>query len=109
MVVAIGVGMRRQDEARGVQGSRGVPPRLTGRLVRRPDALVSLVRTLRSRERFVAVTGAAGAGKSTLAAQACADRSVRRAFRDGIAWLEACRHEDPAALLASLGSPSGAG
>jgi len=61
-----------------------------------------MVRTLRARERLVAVTGAAGAGKSTLASQACADRSVRRAFREGIAWLEAGRHQDPAALLASL-------
>ena len=94
--------MRRQDEARAVRGSRGLPPRLTGRLVGRADALVSMVRTLRARERLVAVTGAAGAGKSTLAAQACADRSVRRAFREGIAWLEAGRHQDPAALLASL-------
>ena len=99
--------MRRQDEMGAVRGFRAAPPGLAARLVGRPDALAGIVRTLRSRERFVAVTGVGGAGKSTLAAQACADRSVRRAFRDGIAWLEACPRQDPMALIASVANRVG--
>ena len=50
----------------------------------------------------MALVGIGGGGKTTLAAQACADREVRRAFRDGIAWLEAGPGKHPEALLADL-------
>src|SRR6266700_1600781 len=84
---------------RGVSGAR---PPLPVHLVERPDLLAATVRALCARERPVAVVGIGGAGKSTLAGQACADREVQRAFRDGIAWLEAGPGKYPEALLADL-------
>ena len=84
------------------QGFSGAQPRLPARLVDRPDRREALVRTLCSRERLVAVTGVAGAGKSILARQACATRQVQRAFRDGIVWLEAGPGRHPLVLLADL-------
>jgi len=77
-------------------------PRLPARLVERPDLLASAVRALCARERLVAVAGVGGAGKSILARQACAERQVRRTFRDGVCWLEAGPGKDPIALLADL-------
>ena len=62
----------------------------------------AIVRALCARDGPVALAGIGGAGKSTLAAGACADRRVRRAFRDGITWLEAGPGQDPLALLADL-------
>jgi hypothetical protein len=84
------------------QGFSGAQPRPPARLVERPDRREALVRALCSRDRLVAVTGVGGAGKSTLAAQACATRPVQRAFRDGIAWLEAGPGKQPVVLLADL-------
>ena len=72
------------------------------RLIERPELLNEIVRALRASPGLVAVTGPGGAGKSTLAAQACRDRRVRRHYRDGIAWLEASRGQDPVELLATL-------
>jgi hypothetical protein len=69
--------------------------------VQRPDRLAAVVRAVRA-GRVVALIGIGGAGKSTLAAQACAQRRVRRVFRDGITWLEAGPRQDPVALLADL-------
>src|SRR6516165_9139259 len=84
------------------QGFSGAQPQLPARLVERPDRREALVRALCSRDRLVAVTGAGGAGKSILARQACATRQVQRAFRDGIAWLEAGPGRHPLVLLADL-------
>jgi hypothetical protein len=94
--------MRIQDEEPLVPGFLGPPPGVPDRLVDRPAVLSGMVRTLRARDRLVAVTGPGGAGKSTLAARACADRRVRRAFRDGIVWLDAGPARDPVTLLATL-------
>src|SRR5450755_2486616 len=80
----------------------GAPPRWPARLVERPDLSAAIVRRVCAGDRLVAVTGIGGAGKSTLAARACADREVRRACRDGIIWLEAGPRKDPLALLADL-------
>ena len=71
------------------QGLPGGQPQTPARLVERPDLLDGIARALGTRERLVAVAGVAGAGKSTLARQACGARQVQRVFRDGIAWLEA--------------------
>ena len=84
------------------KGFLGAPPRAPARLVRRPDLTAAVVRALRARDGTVALAGIGGAGKSTLAVSACADRRVRRAFRDGITWLEAGPGQDPVALLADL-------
>jgi WD40 repeat protein len=84
---------------RGV--SEALPP-LPARLVQRLDLLTAIVRALSTRERPVALVGIGGAGKTALAVQACADREVRRAFRDGIVWLEAGPGKHPEALLADL-------
>jgi hypothetical protein len=74
---------------RSGRGFIGAPPQLPARLVQRPDLLAAVVAALRTQGRAVALIGIGGAGKSTLAAQACAHRRVRRAFRDGITWLDA--------------------
>jgi WD40 repeat protein len=50
----------------------------------------------------VAITGIGGAGKSTLAAQACQDPRVQAWFRDGVTWLESGPGKDPVTLLADL-------
>jgi len=84
---------------RGV--SEALPP-LPTRLVQRPDQLAAITRALSARERPVALVGIGGAGKTALAVQACADREVRRIFRDGIVWLEAGPGKHPEALLADL-------
>ena len=84
------------------QGLSRAQPWLPARLVERPDRREVLVRALCSRERLVAVTGVAGAGKSILARQARATRPVQRAFRDGIVWLEAGPGRHPLVLLADL-------
>ena len=84
---------------RGVSGAR---PPLPSHLIQRPDLLTAAVRALCAREQPVALVGIGGGGKTTLAAQACADREVRRVFRDGIAWLEAGPGKHPEALLADL-------
>ena len=93
----------------GRQGGAGpagavleVPSLGSDRLVQRPDLLARIVSALRARERLVAVTGTGGTGKSTLAAQACADRQVRKTFRDRIAWLDVGSQRDPVLLLAAL-------
>jgi WD40 repeat protein len=91
-----------QGGIRAAQGFLGAPPRVPDRLVDRPEPLAQVVRALRAREQLVAVTGIGGAGKTTLAALACGDRQVRRAFRDGITWLEAGAGQDPVAALATL-------
>ena len=79
-----------------------VPSRGSDRLVQRPDLLARIVGALRTRERLVAVTGTGGTGKSSLAAQACTDRQVRKTFRDRIAWLDVGSQRDPVLLLAAL-------
>lgn len=84
---------------RGV--SEALPP-LPARLVQRPDLLAAATGALSARERPVALVGIGGAGKTALAVQACADREVRRTFRDGIVWLEAGPGKHPEALLADL-------
>jgi len=84
------------------RGFVGAPPRVPVRLVRRQDLLQMVVDALHARERTVALAGIGGAGKSTLAAQACGERGVRREFRDGIIWLEAGPGRDPVVLLADL-------
>ena len=89
-------------ELRTDQGFVGARPRLPVRLVERPDLLRDVVRALCAQDRLVAVAGIGGAGKSTLAARACADRRVRRAFRDGITWLDTGPRQGPEVLLASL-------
>ena len=81
--------------------------------MQRPDLLSATVCALCAQEGPVALVGIGGAGKSTLAAQACGDQRVRRAFQDGITWLEAGPAQDPVALLAGLarrlGLPDAAG
>jgi WD40 repeat protein len=94
--------MGRQGGTGSAGGVLEVPSRGSDRLVPRPDLLVKIVGPLRARERLVAVTGTGGTGKSSLAAQACADRQVRRAFRDRIAWLDVGQGRDPVLLLAAL-------
>ena len=86
------------------QGFSGVQPRPPARLVERPGLLEDIVQALCSRERLVAVVGIGGAGKSTLAGQACATRKVRRVFRNGIIRLQAGPGKDPLALLGDLAS-----
>ena len=104
---ADGSGMLRQGGIRPALGFLWEPPREPDHLVHRAEPLAALVRALRARTPVVAVTGPAGVGKSTLAAQACRDRQVRRAFRDGITWLAAGPGRDPAALLAALAGQLG--
>src|SRR5271165_4470694 len=94
--------MSRQGETLEFQGFLGAQFCLPSRLVERPELLTEIVDALRARYGLVAVTGAGGAGKSTLAALACLDRRVRRHYRDGIAWLEASPGQDPVELLATL-------
>jgi WD40 repeat protein len=94
--------MHGRGEIPKAPGFSGGPPGPPDRLVERPGLLTEIVRALRARQRLVAVTGPGGAGKTTLAAQACGDRQVRRSYRDGIAWLEANHGQDPAELLAAL-------
>ena len=85
-------------------GFLGVPPRLPTRLVERPDLSAAITRAMQVGHGPLALVGIGGAGKSTLAARACADRRVRRRFREGITWLEAAGPgQDPVALLADLG------
>ena len=89
------------------QGVSGAQPRPPPRLVERPALREDIVRALCSRERLVAVTGIGGAGKSTLAGQACATRKVQRAFRNGIIWLQAGPGKHPVALLGDLANHLG--
>jgi WD40 repeat protein len=84
-------------------GFLGVPPRTPARLVTRPELTRTLVEALTGPASNVALTGIGGAGKSTLAAQACCDSRVQRRFRDGVTWLEASSGTDPLSLLADLG------
>jgi WD40 repeat protein len=100
--IGSGVGMSERDEIPEVPGFPGGQPGLPDRLVERPGLLDEIVRALRARRGMVAVTGPGGAGKSTLAAQACRDRRVRKPYRDGITWLEANPGQDPVELLATL-------
>ena len=85
-------------------GFLGAPPKMPppGRLVERPDLSAAVVAALRAGGGPVALTGIGGAGKSTLAAEACGDRRVRRRFRDGVTWLETGQGQDPVALLGDL-------
>ena len=94
--------MGRQGGAGPAGGVLEVPSRGSDRLVQRPDLLARIVGALRTRERLVAVTGTGGTGKSSLAAQACTDRQVRKTFRDRIAWLDVGSQRDPVLLLAAL-------
>ena len=89
------------------QGFSEAQPRPPARLVKRPGLLEDIVRALCSRDRLVAVAGIGGAGKSTLAGQACAARKVQRVFRNGIIWLQAGPGKDPVALLADLANHLG--
>jgi transcriptional regulator with XRE-family HTH domain len=63
-----------------------------------------------ARWRGIVVTGVAGAGKTTLLFALAQDPSVRRAFRDGILWLEGNKKDllDQAADRISLVGPPGA-
>ena len=92
---------------RPVEGFLGARPRISERLVARPDLTVRVIQALRLGGRPVAIVGMGGSGKSTLAALACADRHVRTVFPDGIAWLEAGPRKDPVALLADLAALKG--
>jgi WD40 repeat protein len=83
-------------------GFLGTPPRVPARLVARPELSEAIVAAMRSGAESVAVTGIGGAGKSTLAAQACQDSRVQASFRDGVTWLEAGPGKDPVTLLADL-------
>jgi WD40 repeat protein len=89
-------------ELRAAGGFRGAHPSVPDRFVARPDLSGEIVRSLCAREQVVAVAGIGGAGKSTLAASASADRRVREGFPDGITWLEAGPRRDPVVLLALL-------
>ena len=89
------------------QGVSGAQPRPPARLVERPGLLQDIVRAVCSRERLVAVAGIGGAGKSTLAGQACATRKVQRVFRNGIIWLQAGPGKHPVALLGDLANQLG--
>ncbi len=94
--------MLRQGGIRPALGFLGEPPREPDHLVPRAEPLAALSQALRVRAPAVAITGPTGVGKSTLAALACRDRQVRRAFRDGIAWLPAGSRRDPVLLLDAL-------
>jgi hypothetical protein len=84
------------------RGFLGAQPRLPAQLVQRPDRTKLIVRAVRQRVRPVAVVGIGGAGKSTLAAQACGQRRVRRRFKGGVTWLTAGPNADSVALLATM-------
>jgi len=94
--------MLRQGGIRPALGFLGEPPREPDHLVHRAEPLAALSQALRARAPAVAITGPTGVGKSTLAALACRDRQVRRAFRDGIAWLAAGSQRAPVLLLDTL-------
>ena len=94
--------MHGQGEIPEVQSIPGGQSGPLNRLIERPELLNEIVRVLRARPGMVAVTGPGGAGKSTLAAQACRDRRVRRHYRDGIVWLGARPGQDPVELLATV-------
>ena len=102
--IALAVATSREPvrELRTVRGFLGAPPRMSDRLVERPDLSEAVVALL-AEGGPVALTGMGGAGKSTLAAGACGDRRVRQQFRDGVTWLEAAPGQDPVTLLDDLG------
>lgn len=84
------------------RGFLGTPPRMPIRHVTRPEMSEAVVAAVCSSERPVALTGIGGVGKSTLAAEACRDERVHRAFADGVTWLEVGPNKDPVSLLADL-------
>lgn len=89
------------------RGFLGAQPGLPAQLVQRADLAKSIARALRQRPRSVAVVGIGGAGKSTLAAQACGQWRVRRRFKHGVTWLPAGPDAEPVALLTLLASRLG--
>jgi hypothetical protein len=89
------------------RGFLGAQPGLPAQLVQRPDRAKSITRALRQRPRSMAVVGIGGAGKSTLAAQACGQWRVRRRFKHGVTWLAAGPDAQPVALLTLLASRLG--
>lgn len=95
------------QQLRAGSGFLGAPPRLPARLVARPELSERLVTALQSGAESVAVTGIGGAGKSTLAAQACRDPRVQARFKDGVTWLDAGPGKDPVILLADLATRLG--
>lgn len=85
------------------RGFLGTAPPMPSRPVPRPDLVAAAVQALHTGASVLALTGIGGTGKSTLAAVVCRDRQTRRAFPDGITWLETVPGQDPMVLLANLG------
>jgi hypothetical protein len=103
--VAAVVGLRASDADRPT--APGAPPR-PGWAVDRPAQVAKVARALSRRRGGTAgittgLHGAGGFGKTTLAKMACADRRVRRRFRDRVYWVTVGQDvRDPAAVAAKV-------
>ena len=87
---AFGASTSMDDSSRSAFGGLGLD--LSSRLATPHDASHA----------FAGIAGAAGIGKTTLAAQLCHDVLVRTAFRDGLYWIDINRETDGNDALARL-------
>lgn len=82
-----------------MSGGAALPTALTNFVGRRKE--VADVRRVLQRSRLVTITGIAGVGKTRVALRAA--QLMRRAFGDGVAFVELSGHSDPAALEQVIG------
>jgi WD40 repeat protein len=75
-------------------------PAMTSGFVHRAEIEQRLVDALRRGDRTVALCGAGGFGKTTLASWAC--REARDQFPDGVLWVELGQHPSPERVVTSL-------
>src|SRR6185312_3168175 len=82
------------------RGRAALPP-LPVQVVARPDVFASAVATVAA-GRITALTGMAGAGKSTLARQVIESAQVGEIFSDGVRWLKVGADADIGSMQAAL-------